>query len=191
VNPFFYEATIKLWDGCENSYNKCANDPVIMNQNVTFAVKLAGQILDTLDLTVLSGFNYLLLRNELKAALDMVCTKYASVIGNHQWNKIAPGDINGTSLLNNVTIESFDSENYCAGVIGHENVHCGQSSYLRWLGQGGAKPESKRLYWEAVMEIPAYQWQVDNANNLCLSQRDTCTVQYALETYIQQMYDNQ
>lgn len=174
----------------EASGNKCADDPVIQDQTVTFAVKMDGQILDTVEVTVRSGFNYLVSRGEQQEALDLVCAKYASVIGASQWNSIVPGAINGTSLLNNVTISDFTTENYCAGVIGHENLHCGQSTYLRWLAQGGAMTESLRLYWEAVMEIPAYQWQLDHASGLCLSQDEIDIVQTALDFYIQQMNDN-
>ena len=175
----------------ETSANVLQEDPVLQDQQVTFAAKMEGCTLDTIDITVKSGFNFLVSESRKQQALFMLVEKYGTVIGTPLWNEITPGGTNGTSLLNNVTIEDFQTENYTAGVIGHENVHCGQSYYLRWLALGGAEPESLRLYWEAVMEIPAYQWQLDHASQLGLSSSEVSIIQTALDFFINQMQENE
>ncbi|MBI2362708.1 MAG: hypothetical protein HYV15_04930 [Elusimicrobia bacterium] len=47
---------------------------------------------------------------------------------------------------------AFNSENICASVLGHENVHSGQS-LVTFLSSKRAEP-------------PAYQWEIDNASRL-------------------------
>ncbi len=60
---------------------------------------------------------------------------------------------------------AFGTENYCASVLGHENVHGGQSVGY-WILSGASKLSGA---FNKKIEYPAYKWQVDNAARCGLS----------------------
>jgi len=149
-------------------------------------------------LTVLPVFKWLKdSKDDRVNALDYVIWKYSNVFGAQKWSAMTyvdSGFEGHTDISNNVEIGNigFRSENYLASVIGHENFHCGQDLSLRTLGTFENPVIGKvSLYWQAVMEIPAYGWELDHADELGLSDSERSVIQTALNVFIQQMQDNE
>ena len=66
--------------------------------------------------------------------------------------------------------QAYDSENYCASTLGHENVHGGQpySYFQSWFYiDHWIFPGDKDYY--KLVESPAYQWELDNHESIGLS----------------------
>lgn len=60
---------------------------------------------------------------------------------------------------------AFTTENYCASVLGHENVHGGQSVNFLILSYAARLTGA----FNRKIEYPAYRWQVENADRCGLS----------------------
>jgi len=124
-----------------------------VEKSVRFTALLNGRKCPgvTATLTVQPVYCYLIGYGEYARSMAYVDWKYAVVdpsnIDLHYKSSI--GDQAYTTLFNNTYIgpdRLEHSENWTAYTIGHENVHGGQSYYLRWLAGGGAATESLRLY---------------------------------------------
>ncbi len=59
--------------------------------------------------------------------------------------------------------KAFSSENYCASTIGHENVH-GNQKYTYFINHQTRGTDHA--------EVPAYQWEIDHANDTGINQQD-------------------
>jgi len=67
---------------------------------------------------------------------------------------------------------AFADENWCASSMGHEQVHGSQGYwYIQW--HSGEDPEDRN---PMNCEVPAYQWEIDNAPGTGISASELQTV---------------
>ena len=81
------------------------------------------------------------------------------------------------------------SENWMGSIIGHENVHGGQGYFLRGRVVDPFLSEEERRYWNAVIELQACEWQLENWQHYCLSEEERRTLSSAIVTYEQTIYE--
>jgi hypothetical protein len=160
-----------------------------VRQTVTFALKWDDHICNTLDITVRSHYNFTVFEVEdYVGAIKMVREKYHSLMYPSYIHSVNyDPDLGDGAYCTNYPLGALDkvyigpdrmrrSENWTIYTIGHENVHGGQSYWIRGLAEVSD-------YWHAVIELEATQWGLDNADELGLSQAERDLLQTSADWY--------
>lgn len=197
---FFYSTLDNRYEGAdyvaktEGTGNICATDPYLQDQQVSFAVTCPehGTVHATIDVTVVSGFNWLLqYKYDHEKAIDFVTDKYACVDETYATFDPSLADYGQTSIYGSVTVgpAAFDSENLLASTLVHERVHQLQGYLVRlaaqaaWLKYIIGIRDFQVCPWPNI-ELEAYDAELQNLSSTCLSSNDQNLLSGGIQYYL-------